>query len=579
MEPDSSIPTRPAGETARVRRGFLILALAVAALFFLGTHHFWVAADSNVDENAYLVSGKLLAQTGSLGYAAPDPYTLVGMMWIGTPEGRFYPKYPLGQTLLVATAYKLFGWRSPFLINPILMTLGLLGVFLLIRDVVGSFGGLLGMIAMAMSPVLLAETNDPDSHAAAVCFTTWGMFLLLRWWRTGRHRHAALAGLLLGLSAITRYTEALALLPMALAALFQLGRRKDVRRSLTGVAALAAGWLLPVGVQVGFNLRVLHRLTGYGATHESTAFSAGYFVDHWGAALHQLCTLGLPFLFPLGLVGLLLLTWREWRLGLVLWAWTLPNLFLYIAYYWAPDDIAYTRFYLTIFPPLLLGIAWLLTQPLPGPAALRPWIRRAQPAVALVLVLACGAFGLREILPTLKSIHQDQQQAWNAGEAVRAVAPAGSVFFGPQHTLLYLQYAGDGYQLYSRNIFIPKRIARLGNQDPRAPNALQPERARALFKLLKGRKVPGMLRLQRALAADWAGGGRRVFLLAPDRDSDWTDFADPALNRLDGRSLQLRPVARWQGWETDADETGERPEVDWLMLEVTVRPLLSSPPS
>ena len=220
MEPTSPVIPRPVEESARVRRGFLILALAVAALFFLGTHHFWVAADSNVDENAYLVSGKLLAQTGSPGYAAPDPYTLVGMMWIGTPEGQFYPKYPLGQTLLVATAYKLFGWRSPFLINPLLMTLGLLGVFVLIRDVVGSLGGLLGMIAMAASPVLLAETNDPDSHAAAVFFTTWGMFLLLRWWRTGRHRHAALAGLLLGLSAITRYTEALTLLPMALAALF-----------------------------------------------------------------------------------------------------------------------------------------------------------------------------------------------------------------------------------------------------------------------------------------------------------------------------------------------------------------------
>jgi len=573
MEPKISVILRPVEEPARVRLIFLALAFAVAALFFVGTHHFWVAADSNVDENAYLVSGKLLAQTGSPGYAAPDPFTLVGMMWIGTPEGRFYPKYPLGQTLLVATTYKLFGWRSPFLINPLLMTLGLLGAFLLIRDAVGSFGGLLGMIAMAASPVLLAETNDPDSHAAAVCFTTWGMFLLLRWWRTGRHRHAALAGLLLGLSAITRYTEALALLPMALVALFQLGHRaghrEDLRRSLAGVGALAAGWLLPVGVQVGFNLRVLHRLTGYGATHESTAFSAAYFLEHWAAALHQLCTLGLPLLFPLGLLGLLLLTYREWRLGLVLWAWTLPNLLLYIAYYWAPDDIAYTRFYLTIFPPLLLGVAWLLTRPLPGPVALRRWI---QPAVALLLVLGCGAFGLREILPTLKSIHQDQQQAWNAGEAVRGVAPAGSVFFGPQHALLYLQYAGDDYQLYSRVLFIPKRIARLGRRDPRAPNAFQPERARALFALLKGRTTVEMLRLQRDLAAESLRRGRRVFLLAPDRDSGWTDFADAKLDRLDGRSVQLRPVARWQGWETDADETGERPEIDWLMLEVTARP-------
>jgi hypothetical protein len=395
------------------------------------------------------------------------------------------------------------------------------------------------------------------------------MFLLFRWWRIGKHRHAVLGGLLLGLSAITRYTEALALLPLALIALFQIGRREDLRRSLAGVAAAAAGWLAPVAVQIAFNLRVLHRLTGYGATHESTAFSIGYFVDHWQAALHQLCTLGLPLLFPLGLAGLLLLTRRDWRAGLVLWAWTLPNLLLYIAYYWAPDDIAYTRFYLTIFPPLVLGVAWLLTRPLPGPALLRRWV---QPAAAVVLVLGCGAFGLREILPTLKSIHEDQQEAWNAGEAARSVAPPGSVFFGPQHALLYLQYAGEEYRLYSRVIFIPKRIARLGRLDPRAPNAFQPERARLLFSLLKGRTVGEMLLLQRDLAAGSLRQGRRVFLLAPDRDSGWADFARAGLNQLDHRIVELRPVARWQGWETDPDKTGERPEVDWLMLEVTVRP-------
>src|SRR5436305_8113103 len=180
------------------RRLFLVLALAAAALFFLVTHHYWVPADSNLDENAYLISGKLLARTGSPGFAPPDPYSLVGMMWITTPSGRCYPKYPLGQTLLVAAAVKAGGLRAAFWISPVLMTLGLLGVFLLVREAVGSFAGLLAMLAMATSPVLLPHANDPDSHGAVVFFTTWGMYLLLRWWRTGKIRHAALAGLLLG---------------------------------------------------------------------------------------------------------------------------------------------------------------------------------------------------------------------------------------------------------------------------------------------------------------------------------------------------------------------------------------------
>lgn len=536
-----------AAEAPARRRLFLVLAFAVAALFLLAIHRYWVPADSNLDENAYLVSGKLLARTGSPGLVPPDPYSLVGMMWVSTPEGRFYPKYPLGMTLLVAAAVKIGGLRAAFLVSPVLMTLGLLGVFLLVREILGSFAGLLAMLTMAASPVLLAEANDPDSHGAVVFLTTWGMLLLLRWWRTGKLHHAALAGLLLGLSAITRYTEGLLLLPMALAVMLAPQSSPHGRR-LAGAAALAAAWLLPVGLQTAFNLRVFHRLTGYGATNESTAFGLGHLARHAGLVLHQLFLLGLPFLFPLAVLGLALLAWRERRLGLVLWAWALPGLLLYAAYYWAVDDVAYTRFFLTLLPPLALGMAWLLTRSIPG-----------GPALALGLVLACGAFGVREALPILKGIQQDQRQARDAAAAALAVAPAGAVFFGPPQPLLYLQYASGEYRLYGRNLFLPQVVERLGRRDPGAPNPLQPERARALYRLLKGRKPIGLLRLQRNLVADALDQGRRVFLVQPVGDAAGTRFASPDLDDRDGRGFALHPVARWTGWE---------------MLEVTAVPPL-----
>jgi 4-amino-4-deoxy-L-arabinose transferase-like glycosyltransferase len=583
MEPNPPAlpnPPDPAIEPARRRRVFLRLALAVAALFLLGTHRYWVAADPNVDENTYLVAGKLLAQTGSPGFMPPDPYHLIGPMWIGTPEGRFYPKYPLGEPLLLAAAIKTFGPAAAFLVNPLLMTLTLLGVFLLVREAVGSsFAGLLAMLAMATSPTLLAETNDPDSHASSLCFTTWGMLLLLRWWRSGRLHQAVLAGLLLGLSTITRYTEGLLLLPVALVALFRLGRRWD-RRTLAGTAALAVGWLLPVAGQVAFNLRVLHSPTGYDKTNESTAFSLGYFAHNWGMAVRQLFTLGLPLLLPLGLLGLLLLVLhkspRERRLGAVLWAWTLPNLLLYISYYWTLGGVTYIRFFLTAFPPLVLGMAWLLTRPLPlgkdGSDRLRRW---AQPAAAVALVLACGAFGVREVLPILKSDQQDRQEAGSAGAATLPVAPAGSVVFGPQPALLYLQYAGD-YRLYSRNLFVLRLIAKLGKVDPTAPNTLQPERAENLFKLLKGRKNIGLWRLQRNLAADALSQGRRAFVIAPVGEAAWTRFAAPDLDSVDGRSFALLPVAGWTGWGPVRHPGEERDTVDWELLEVTAS---SAPPA
>jgi hypothetical protein len=232
----------------------------------------------------------------------------------------------------------------------------------------------------------------------------------------------------------------------------------------------------------------------------------------------------------------------------VLWAWVLPSLLLHAAYYWAVDDVAYTRFFLTILPPLALGLAWLLTRPIPG-----------GPALALALVLGCGAFGLREALPILQGAHEDQRQALETAAAALAVAPAGSVLFGPAEPLLGLQYAGEGYRLYGRNVFTPQVIERMGRRDPRAPNPLQPERARALYRLLKGRKPAGLLRLQRNLAAEALGQGRRVFLIQPAGDEAGARFASPELDRRDSRSFALHPVSRWPGWE---------------MLEVTVvRPL------
>ena len=101
-------------------------------------------------------------------------------MWIGTdlglPTERYYPKYPLGLPVLVAIAMKIGGTTLPYWINPIAMTLAVAATFLLIRQVLGSFPALMGMLIFATSPVTLALTNDTNSHATTVCCVTWGMY-------------------------------------------------------------------------------------------------------------------------------------------------------------------------------------------------------------------------------------------------------------------------------------------------------------------------------------------------------------------------------------------------------------------
>jgi 4-amino-4-deoxy-L-arabinose transferase-like glycosyltransferase len=555
-------------ESQRFRHILLALAAVLAAGFFLATRGYWVPADPGVDENAYLVSGKLLAQTGSPGFVPPDPYSLVGKMWIGTREGRFYPKYPLGQTLLVALAVKTTGPRAAYWISPLLMTLALLGIFLLGREIAGSFAGLLAMTAMAASPATLNEVNDPDSHASSLGCTTWGMLLLLRWWRTGKVHHAALAGLLLGYSTIIRYTEGLLLLPIALVVLFRCGRRPD-RRALGGAAALAAGWLAPVAGQVLFNLHALHSLTGYDTTHESTAFSLAYFVHNALPTARLLATLGLPVLLPWGALGLTALALREGRPAAVLWAWLLPNLLLYTAYYWGlqTEAVNCLRFFLTILPPLALGAAWLLTLTWHD----RP-LRWPQAAVVLALFLTSAGLGVRLALPLFWDDWQEALDMERGGKAVLAFAPPGSAVLGPQNEILHLQFVGN-YRLYSRNLFVRSFIAELRKVDGRSPDALQPERAQALFSLLRGRDKLELARLERGLMAAQIHQGRRVFLIAPVQSQHWTEFASPGLNASDGLRFATRRLALWRGpGEERPDGEREPGGADWQLLEVTAAP-------
>jgi 4-amino-4-deoxy-L-arabinose transferase-like glycosyltransferase len=546
-----------APESPRVRWIFVALAVTVAAAAFLFTYWFWVPADPNVDENAYLVGGRMLALHGSPGFTPPDPYSLVGKMWIVTREGMVYPKYPLGVSLLVAAVLKAFGLatgvRAAYWISPVLLILALMAVFLLVREVAGSFAGLLAEIALAASPVVLVEAIDPDSHSTDLFCVSWGMLLLFRWWRLGKLRHATLAGLLLGYAVIVRYTEGLLLLPLGLVILFRL--RSEGRRAMGQASVLIGCWLVAPALQLAFNLRALHAFTGYDATGESTAFSWAYFSQNWWMTVRQLFSFGLHLLLPVGVLGLAALWLRSRPLAAVLWAWLLPNLLLYTAYYFALENNNDNpiRFFMTVFPPLVLAAAWLLAQ---GADASRR--RVLQPGLALVLVLVSAALGVRTALPWLRSDYAERLSAARAERAVLAHAPAGSVIFGPQEPLMALQFTGD-YRLYGRNIFSQGGIDELRRVRPGETHALQPERAGALYELLKDYDKRDLARLQRSVAVRALNTGQRVFvILQESAGPGGLRFVSTGLDAADRRTLEARQVARWSD-----------PATEWQLLEVT----------
>lgn len=584
--PRGKLPLMIEREHWSSRLAFGAVVLAVLVGFWAFTQQFWVPAHPGTDQNGYLVGGRMFADHLTAGFKPDDPYQFVGRMWVAAADGQYFPKYPLGLPVIVAAVLKVGGPAAAYFISPVCMTLALAGAFLLVRQVAGSFAGILGMLILATSPVTLGLTNNPNSHAAALCCATWGVYLLMRWWERGTFRRAALAGALLGAAATLRYTEALLGLPLLLVALFNLHWRRGASWAQAGT--LLACWAVPITALLAFNQTVMGSWTGYGSTHESEvgrAFTWEHFGDNWEIMVRQFANTGLFFTLPIGLMGLTLLLARNWRLALVLWAWLLPSVLLYTSYYWAPDNqsIGYMRFMLTVFPPVALGAAWCLTRLVPAAPYSGPVLRWAvAPLAALLLVLGAGAYNVWGAIPMLGGDQRRNLAVARAAEKLAddAKAPAGSVVFGPREMLHHLQFVAD-YRLYSSEEFDRRYIQMLRRVDPDGPNGLQPERAAAVYELLKNYADKDLAQLLRDIAAKAIADGRRVFVIAPADGGPPQRFADPAHNAADGRAFSTRTVLKWkepdppggdwarrrgrgaQKWRDDAPAAG------WQLVEVT----------
>ncbi len=524
MPIEKNSPVLLIDESTLTRSLGLILALVVTGLFFWINLTYMVEAHGGVDQNGYLFGGKIFQQQFTGGYVPRhpatgelDPFSFVGRMWVGadlgTPDERFYPKYPLGLPAMVALLLTLGGPHDgaawSFWISPICMTLAVLGTFFLARLVIGSFLALLATIVVATSPVTLGLSTNPNSHASTLAFVVWGMAMLLAWWRWGGLWRGMFAGLLLGYALTIRYTEGLLMLPVVLCVLFNLRRRQW--QSWTQSVLVLASWALPGVLLVSYNLVAFGAITGYDPTSESTGFAWTYFNDNWQTMLRQLNTLGLVFLFPLGLIGMVLLYGSHTRLALVLTTWIVPNLLIYTAYYWAPDgpgSIGYLRFFLTVFPGLAL-CAYFIFAPHPtGSRVIKPPVSTADPpgndaitdnhhsalptfalvprpvaalAAGLITALAI-TFQWQAAQPSLESDYVNRQTLVQGRDAVWANVPDGSVVLSSDQSLLhYLQFVGE-YHLYSPEVFTYPFVQRLNRFDPDEPQAWHAQRQQQLLE-------------------------------------------------------------------------------------------------
>ncbi|HEX8341180.1 MAG TPA: glycosyltransferase family 39 protein [Tepidisphaeraceae bacterium] len=455
------VPALP-GEGRAKRVGFGVLAAALAAAFLASVLSYWQPLHSGVDQNGYLVGGRQLANTLSMRQAPRqigrpsefDPHYFVANMWVAAANDPrdYFPKYPVGLPLIYAICLwvggsEAGGWgvHLAYLVSPVAMVAAVAGVFVLTRQFAGSFPAILAMLVFATSPTTCHLVNNPNSHAATVFCVVWGMIAVLHWWRFGGLAWAVAGGLLVGYATTIRYTEGILVLPLAWAALTRtwdhLRTTKTERhgplsdhatmgtKALQAVALLIA-WATPPTLLVLHNLLEFGMITGYDGTSESVGFAWKFAADNWGTILRQMSENGLFLIFPVAIAGALAMFWWNWRLATFLWLWAAPTGLVYTFYYWAPDGLGYTRFFLTILPPLVVGAFWLVAHLRDLlPASDRPprgrWMAPTLVVVAVVAALAALYLPRidKDVVSTLL-----KTGAWTAQSFAEYTAPATTAY-------------------------------------------------------------------------------------------------------------------------------------------------------
>lgn len=186
------------------------------------------------DEITYLFQARTFARGALWAPPPPDsrsffvPFALiVNHHWIG--------KYPIGWPLLLAVGER-FG--AGWLVNPVLGALLVVLTALLGRDLAGRRVGLLAGALALSSPFFLIQSGTVMSHMAGACWLALFMWAglrldLARESGRGARGWAALAGVALGMLALTRPVTALAAAaPFGVALIVRALRGRDALREV-----------------------------------------------------------------------------------------------------------------------------------------------------------------------------------------------------------------------------------------------------------------------------------------------------------------------------------------------------------
>lgn len=525
--------------------GAEILAVCSAMVFYVSFQRdAHVPAYQENDPDGYFWIAQRFARGESVVIPEKNPYQWQTHVWVEHEPGFITPKYPPGYPFALAAFMRLAGEDRAFYASTFFGLLTLPGCYWLFRLWLGPGLAIPALATLLFSPMFLAYSAYPLTHGLDLCLATWGYAFL---WQGLRQKSALpfmLAALLLGLGVTVRPTNLIlaTLLPIAIWG-----------SGLSPVAKLGTALAYLPGPFILFSYHWLvfgsPFTSGYSLSGEQDAFSLSSIPGHLAPFLSGLNEQGLPILFPLGLIGLLL--WGTARDRLLRAFVALGVFVLYAAYYWPYCGMATLRFLLIAFP-VLIGSAFGLFLCLRTTSPRLPyWLGYS---LCVVAITVSSARGMR----TGKTI-----RGWDGGtqlaNAIRhcdAHLPDDAVIFSLPPLFCHIG-AHRNYDFYDFRSFEPHFITR--PTDPREPR-MQPSRRERLIQLYETTSHADFARAMEAVINEALDAGREVAWLVPaDQARGFRQRVSPAYH--------FTEVARWDEVFLFQSERRHHPR-QWVILKL-----------
>ena len=336
-------------------------------------------AYTELDPEGYLLPAKRIACGEPLSVKDDDIFYYQNHVWVENEKGEVCSKFAPGYPVIMALFYKIGGDVGMFWVSPFCGVLALIGAFFLFRLWMSSFPAILATACLAVNKMFLIYTGYLLTHSLDICAVVWGIYFLFKWRRNGKWQNALYTGLILGFACTVRYTDALFTIVILIAVISRLipylkevvkYKKRDSKDKEESLLHPGYRPLISIGVLLGaFALFPLIMLiynkvlfgnsfvTGYYLSNEQYAFSFNQITKTLPAIWNGMSNECLFLTFEIGLIAILLL--GPWSESLMKIFWVAPLILLHATYYWTGGSMAYTRFFISLYPAFI-GSAFAL---------------------------------------------------------------------------------------------------------------------------------------------------------------------------------------------------------------------------